>query len=318
MGNVGIIGGGPWGLALAAAAARAGSSTLLYTRRAQDKSSAPIPDGVKTTQSMADLPKHARLLVLATPSAVIEDIAKELGRHTDGSHYVVHGIRGLAGEDGTETVSDILRRLTPLRRMGALGGPVLASDLAAGNPSVIVCGSRFPEVNDVFVEGFGCNVLRIYKTNDLRGLEWASALVGVLAIAVGYAQGLGMNSGLLAALITRSVTEASRLAAAAGGEERTLLGLAGYGDLLASTNQIERPEVAFGRLLAKGKSREDALATVGMRVEAVELVPKLIAFGDKHKVRAPIFHSMASAILDGKPAQHLLEDLMTMPVEDRA
>jgi glycerol-3-phosphate dehydrogenase (NAD(P)+) len=314
MANVGIIGGGPWGLALAAAAARAGSFTLLYTRRTQDK---PL-EGVKTTQTMADLPKHARLLVLATPSAVIEDVAKELGRHTDGSHYVVHGIRGLAGEDGTETVSDIIRRTTPVRRTGALGGPVLASDLAAGRPSVIVCGSRFPEVTDMFVDGLGSSVLRIYKTGDLRGLEWASALVGVLAIAVGYVQGLGISSGLLAAFITRSVGEASRLAAAAGGDERTLLGLAGYGDLLASTNQTERPEVVFGHLLATGKSRAEALTAVGMRVEAVELLPKLVAFSDKHRVRAPIFHSMASAVLEGKHAQHLLDDLMTRPVEDRA
>jgi glycerol-3-phosphate dehydrogenase (NAD(P)+) len=314
MASVGIIGGGPWGLALAAAAARAGSSTLLFTRRAQDSTA----EGVRTTAELSDLPKHARLLVIATPSAVIEEIAKDLGKHTDGSHYIVHGIRGLAGEDGTETVSDILRRTTPVRRTGALGGPVLASDLAAGRPSVIVCGSRFPEVNDAFIDGFGSNVLRIYKTNDLRGLEWASALVGVLAIAVGYAQGLGMNSGLLAAFITRSVGEAARLASAAGGDERTLLGLAGYGDLLASTNQTERPEVVFGRLLASGKSRADALSAVGMRVEAVELVPKLVAFADKHKVRAPIFHSMSSAILEGKPAEHLLDDLMTRPVEERA
>jgi glycerol-3-phosphate dehydrogenase (NAD(P)+) len=273
---------------------------------------------VRTTQKLSDLPKHARLLVLATPSAVVTDIATELGPHVDGSHYLVHGIRGLAGADGTETVSDVLRGMTAVRRVGALGGPVLASDLAAGRPSVIVCGSRFPEVTDVFIDGFGSSVLRIYKTADLRGLEWASALVGVLAIAVGYAQGLGMNSGLLAAFITRSIGEASRLAAAAGGDERTLLGLAGYGDLLASTNQSERPEVAFGRMLAGGKSREESLAAVGMRVEAVELVPKLIAFADKHKVRTPIFHAMGGAILEGKAAEHLLDDLMTRPVEERA
>ena len=314
MANVGIIGGGPWGIALAAAAARAGSNTLLFTRRAQDNA----PEGIKLTAHLADLPKHARLIVMATPSAVVTDVAKELGDHMDGSHYVVHGIRGFSGPDGTETVSDIIRTTTPARRVGALGGPVLASDLAAGKPSVIVCGSRFPEVNDVFVDAFGSSALRIYKTNDLRGLEWASALVGVLAIAVGYAQGLGMNAGILAAFITRGVGEASRLAAAAGGEERTLLGLAGYGDLLASTSQNERPEVVFGRMLASGKSRTDSLQSLGMRVEAVELVPRIVAFADKNKVRTPIFHAMASAVLEGKAAEHLLNDLMTRPVEERA
>jgi glycerol-3-phosphate dehydrogenase (NAD(P)+) len=212
----------------------------------------------------------------------------------------------------------VVREMTPCRRVGALGGPVLASDLAAGKPSVMVCGARFPEVTDAFADAFASSTLRVYKTQDLRGLEWGAALVGVLAIAVGYAQGLGMNSGLLAAFITRSVNEASRVAAAAGGDERTLLGLAGYGDLLASTSQTERPEVVLGRMLATGKSRAQALETVGMRVEAVSLVPKIVAFADKNRVRTPIFHSISSAILEGKSADHVLEDLMTRPVEERA
>jgi glycerol-3-phosphate dehydrogenase (NAD(P)+) len=312
--KVSVVGGGPWGVALASAAARAKSDTLLFSRRAHERDVA----GAKTTQSLAEIAKHARLIILATPSAVVGDVAKELGAHIDGSHYIVHGVRGLAGDDGTETVSDVVRAMTPARRVGALGGPVLASDLAAGSPSVIVCGARFPEVTDVFADAFGSPTLRIYKTNDLRGLEWASALVGVLAIAVGYAQGLGMGSGLLAAFTTRSIAEASRVAAAAGGEERTLLGLAGYGDLLASTNQTERPEVVLGRLLATGKSRAQALEQVGMRVEAVSLVPKIVAFAEKNRVRTPIFHSISSGILEGKKAEHLLEDLMTRPVEERA
>jgi glycerol-3-phosphate dehydrogenase (NAD(P)+) len=320
--KVGVIGGGPWGIALASAAVRAKSDTLLFSRRAQERDVA----GVKTTQSLSDIAKHARLIVLATPTGVVAEVAKELGGHIDGSHYLVHGVRGLVdaasmphlGADELETVSDVLREMTPSRRVGALGGPVLVSDLAAAKPSVMVCGSRFPEVSDAFADAFGSPTLRVYKTQDLRGLEWGSALVGVLAIAVGYAQGLGMHSGLLAAFITRSVNEASRVAAAAGGDERTLLGLAGYGDLLASTSQTERPEVMLGRMLATGKSRAQALDAVGMRVEAVSLVPKVVAFADKNRVRTPIFHSISSAILEGKSPEHVLEDLMTRPVEERA
>jgi len=312
--SVSIIGGGAWGVALAAAAARAGASSLLYTRRTTNGA---LPDGVKTTASLAEAAKHARLLVLAVPSGAAAEVARELGDHTGGAHYVVHGVRGLSGE-ALETISEVVRKETPVRRVGALGGPALSDDLLHGRPSVIVCGSLFPEVTESFTQGFGSPTLRVYPTNDLVGLEWASALVGGLTIAVGFAQGIGMSAGLVAAFISRSVGEASRIAAAAGGEEKTLLGLAGYGDLLASTSQMERPEVILGRELAKGTKLADAMGAAKLRVEAIELVPRVVAFAERHKVRAPIFKALGEGILGGKGAEALLKDLMSQPIAESA
>ncbi len=308
--SVSIIGGGAWGLALAAAAARAGTKTALCSRR---PANARI-EGIEIVKEIEVAARRARLVVLAVPSGVSAEVARELGDHTSGESYVVHGVRGLYG-DTLKTISDVVRDETPVRRVGAVGGPTLADDLLHGRPAVIVCGSRFPEVTEAFSAAFGSPTLRVYPTLDLRGLEWGSALVGALTIAVGYAQGLGMGPGLVAAFISRSITEASRIAAAAGGQESTLLGLAGYGDLLASTSQDDRPEVVLGRALAKGASLADALALAKLRVEALELAPLVVAFAEKHKVRAPIFHAIAQGILTGKGAASILGDLMSAPIE---
>ncbi len=314
--SVSIIGGGAWGIALAAAAARAGTNVLLYSRRAAGGDGS-LPSGVAATSSLAHAAKHARLLVLAVPSGAAAEVSRELGDHTDGAHYVVHGVRGLWG-DALATISEVVREETPVRRVGALGGPALSDDLHHGRPSVIVCGSHFPEVIEHFTKTFTSPTLRVYPTNDLVGLEWASALVGGLTIAVGFAQGIGMSAGLVAAFISRSVGEASRIAAAAGGEEKTLLGLAGYGDLLASTSQVERPEVILGRELAKGVKLEGAMAAAKLRVEAIELVPRIVAFAERNKVRAPIFKALGDGILGGKGAEAILKDLMSQPIAESA
>ena len=110
--------------------------------------------------------------------------------------------------------------------------------------------------------------LRVWATPDLKGLEWASALVGCLSIGVGFAEEAGAGPGLVAALISRGVDEAARIMVAAGGEERTMVGLGGYGGLLASIALEDRPEVAVGRALAQGVLLEDALARVQLRIEA--------------------------------------------------
>jgi glycerol-3-phosphate dehydrogenase (NAD(P)+) len=273
---------------------------------------------------MRDVGKRARLVLLAVPSTHAREVARSLGDVLDGHHLVVHGVRGLAsterphGASAMETVSDIVRSETPARRVGALGGPALASDLSAGRPTVMVCGSRYPEVNRAVCSAFGSPSVRIYTTEDLLGLEWASALVGCLAIGVGYAQGIGLSPGLTAAVITRSVQEAARIAEAAGGEEHTLLGLAGYGDLLASVSQRERPEVVVGEALAKGSSLDEALREVGERVEAVELIPRIVAWADANGVRCPIFGALTRGVLTKQSPEAIVQELMTGPVEDRA
>jgi glycerol-3-phosphate dehydrogenase (NAD(P)+) len=235
----------------------------------------------------------------------------------DGSHYLVHGVRGLEGDD-LKTIADVFREETPARRTGALGGPALAHDLQAGLPAVLVVGSRYPEVSESVTSTFGSPTLRIYPTTDLRGLEWASALVGCLTIAVGYAQALHTSPGLIAALISRAIGEASRIAAAAGGEEGTLLGLAGYGDLLASITQSERPEVLIGTALGKGKARDEASKSAPLSSEALELIPRVARWAEETGVRAPIFKALAAGVTDAKKGDSILHELMTLPIEGRA
>lgn len=300
--SVGVVGGGPWGVALALAASRTGADVVLCTRREHPEGER----GLNVTRSYADVAK-ARMLVIAVPSAVARTVLRALGDHVDGSHIVIHGVRGL-GNERLETISDIVREETPARRLGALGGPVQADELTAGRPSAMVCGSRFPEVIAAATRAFQSSSLRVYPTPDLRGLEWASALIGCLAIGVGYAEQAGAGPGLVAALISRGVDEAARLAAAAGAEERTMLGLGGYGDLLASIALEDRPEVLIGKALARGASLEAAVVEARLRVEAIPLIPRVVAFARESRVPATTFEALAD-VLRGAPSEEVIEKM---------
>jgi glycerol-3-phosphate dehydrogenase (NAD(P)+) len=277
--TVAVIGGGPWGLALAGAAARAGTKTWLYSRKERRRDGA-LPTGVAQARDYREVGEVARLIILAVPSQTAGEVAYALGDSLDGRHLVVHAIRGLA-KDTMTPLSELIRRESPVRRVGAIGGPTL----------------------------------RLYETDDLRGLEWASALVGCLMIGVGYAKASGFGAGLVAAFISRGVQEAGRIAAAAGGDERTLLGLAGYGDLLASVEQPGRPEIVLGTALAAGKTLDQAKEEAKHRIEALDLIPRVAEWAALHKVKAPIFNALANGILASAPASEVVHLLMTSPVE---
>jgi glycerol-3-phosphate dehydrogenase (NAD(P)+) len=323
MKRLSVVGGGAWGVALATAAHSAGSDVLLYSRRPHGD----LPDAVKTTHDLGALAAHAWTILLAVPSKNVRDLARELGDHLDGRHILVHGIRGLVPRPSTDpswegeelaTIAHVLREETPARKFGALGGPVLTDELAKGQPSVLVAASHYPEVLESVKSLLGGTNVRIYTTDDLTGLEWASALVSILAIAMGFARGAGVGAGLVSAFAIRGVHESARIAHAAGAQERTFLGLGGFGDLLAAMSQDARPEVRLGEALAKGASIESVLAELGQRIEAVELAPRVKEFAERHKVAAPIVSTIADGILGRKSVPELLQRLMTAPISGYA
>jgi glycerol-3-phosphate dehydrogenase (NAD(P)+) len=284
-------------MSLARAARRAGATTTLLSRRHADGD----VKGIRLTSELAVL-AEAPLIIIAVPSKMARIIARDLGDHVDGAHLLVHGIRGLSGDD-LATISQILREETPARRLGALAGPVQADELNDGRPSAMVVGSEFNDVTSAVKSALESDWLQVHTTRDLLGLEWASALVGCLSIGVGYAQAHpDVSPGLLAALISRAVDEAAAIAAAAGAQERTLYGLAGYGDLLASMALHDRPEVVLGRELATGANLEEAQAKARLRIEAIELVPRVVRFAQLHGVRCEVFEALGAIIGgDGAP-----------------
>ncbi|MGC4122426.1 MAG: hypothetical protein QM765_49180 [Myxococcales bacterium] len=305
--TIGIMGGGRWGLALAVAAKAAGNKALICSRRDAGLSG---NESIQVTADAKLLGQRCMLILFAVPSGAARAAAASLGEAVDGRHLVVHAVRGLSDE-GLLPVSEILRQETPVRRVGAMAGPVLAEDLLRSEPASVVAASRYPEVLDAVQRGLGSSTLRVSETDDLVGLEWASALVGALLVGLGFARGVGLSPGLLAGLMTRAMHEAARIGVAAGGHESTFFGIAGFGDLMAAMGQEQRPEVRFGRSLAAGTPPATALAQVESRIEAVELVPRVIAFAREHGVSAPVFTALASVLEGRADPGKVLAELMT-------
>jgi glycerol-3-phosphate dehydrogenase (NAD(P)+) len=297
--DVGVLGGGPWGKALALAARRAGNHVVLCTRREHDDDLGDI----QLTPRLDELAR-CRLLLLAVPSNQVRWVAHQLGDHVDGSHLLVHGVRGLSAKR-LNTISQILRDETPTRRVGALGGPVQADELTQNQHTVVMVGSRYSEVRRAVNAALRSPCLLVYETDDLKGLEWASALVGCLSIVLGFVQGAKATPGLLAALISRGVDEAALIAAAAGADKQTLYGLAGYGDLLASLALPQRPEMVLGRGLAAGLELAEAQQKAQLRVEAIDLIPRIVRFANEHHLRCDVFEALVG-ILEGHSAADIV------------
>lgn len=265
--TVGIVGGGHLGLALSAMLGRAGRSALLWSPseeavseiNGQRKSSVmpelELPESVAATADPRELAKKARLLVVTASSHDVREKLAALGGAVDGSHLAVHAIGAFCAPDDLR-VSQVISQETAILRTGVLAGPSMAGFLATGRGTSLLCASEFDEVTSECRRLLALPpMLRLYRGRDLVGAELASALSLVYTIAIGLADALDVGIGIRAVLVTRAISEMSRLGASVGADAKTFYGLAGLGNLLVRTSvegQKQAPSYRLGQELVRG------------------------------------------------------------------
>jgi len=305
--SLGVVGGGGFGQALAHAALRTGHRVHLWSRR-----ELPAVERLTVTHDLAAV-ATADLIFVAVPSSHVVETAKALGEHLEGRHLVVHVSRGLVG-DRLDTVSKVLRTQTAARRVGCLAGPLGADTLRDGLPGGGVIGTAFPEVAAAVCEVVSGPSLRIYETDDVLGVELSSALVGLLALSLGFAQELGFGPGTLSVLMTRGLAEVTRFGVALGADARTFSGMAGVGDMMAAAFGDTRPEVLLGRSLARGRSPEDAAREAGAYVEGVQIARRVASRAKQLGIETPIADAIAQVVEGTLTPRGALEHLMQRKV----
>lgn len=290
---VGIVGGGSFGVGLAEAIERHGGEAIVWSRKPRDVDAAHV----RTTTDVNEL-AHCELVFVVVPSMYVPVVAPSLALALDGRHLLVHVSRGLIGES-LETVSRHLSKHTPARRVGCLAGPINAEVLARGIPGGGVVGSGFPEVAVAVREAIGGATLRLYATDDTVGVEVASAMVGLLALAAGFCLESKISPSALATMMSRGLDEAARVGVRLGAREETFHGLAGAGDLYAAIAGDDRAELRLGRALAHSSDLDAAGREAGAYIEGVTIARRVASYAAKMGLDAPIASVIAS-VLEGR------------------
>jgi glycerol-3-phosphate dehydrogenase (NAD(P)+) len=182
-----------------------------------------------------------------------------------------------------------------------LSGPSFALEVARGLPTAVLAASSDAAAAAHVQECFRGPSFRLYRSDDVAGVELGGALKNVIAIAAGVVEGLGLGHNSLAALITRGLAEISRVAGAEGGRRETLAGLSGLGDLVLTCTGDSSRNRQVGLALGRGRSLQEVLAGMRMVAEGVRTTGAALALGARHGIELPIAAQMA-AVMEGRRA----------------
>lgn len=323
--NIGVVGAGAWGTALAIAAAQAGRNVTLWAREAdlvaQMQGSAEngiylpgvkIPSGVVATGDIATAAK-ADALLLVVPAQHLRTSLRDITRHVSKGTPLVLCAKGIEKTTG-ELLTEILSEAAPDCEPAILSGPSFAKDVARNMPTAVTIAARM-DIALKLQAALGHATFRPYASDDIVGVALGGAAKNVYAIASGIVDGMGLGESARAALIARSFAELTRLGTALGAKPETLMGLSGLGDLVLTATSKSSRNFSFGHALGQGRTLRELDAPGHALAEGVETAPAIVKRAKKEGIELPIAEAVAS-VLDGSlPLGEVVLRLMSRPLK---
>jgi len=319
-----VFGAGSWGTAFASILADAGNEVRVWGRRPElvaqlndgvNEDYLPgfsLPSGISASSDPAEVTDGAEIIVLSVPSQTLRANLADWGHLLGRDAIVISLMKGI--ELGTtKRMSEVIAEAGGVdpERIGVVSGPNLAREITDRQPAATVVACPDAQAAEKVAACCSTSYFRPYTSTDVIGAEMGGAVKNVIALAVGIAQGLQLGDNTKASIITRGLAEITRLSVALGADPRTLAGLAGVGDLIATCMSPLSRNHSFGVKLGQGMSVEQVIAETKQTAEGVKSCASILDLARAHGVDVPITEQVNNAVHHGASAEEIVRELLS-------
>ena len=322
MKNIGILGGGSWGTAIANVLGNKNFELDFYMRDGktaaqinEDRVNKKYLPGITLSTNIdvgTDLEKACadkKFLVFAVPTNSARTVANEIKDFIEPETIIINLAKGI--EENTHLrVSEIIGEVLPENPFVTLSGPSHAEEVARDVPTAVVAASKDIEIAQIVQDLFLTDMFRVYTNTDLVGVEIGGALKNIIALAAGMNDGLKYGDNTKAMLMTRGTYEMSKLGIKLGANPHTFNGLTGIGDLIVTCTSMHSRNRRCGLYIGEGMKVEDAIKKVGMVVEGIKTTKSAYELSKQYGVEMPITEKLYHVLYEGYDAKKAVLALM--------
>jgi glycerol-3-phosphate dehydrogenase (NAD(P)+) len=324
LGNISFLGCGSWGGALGYVVAKKGVPVTMWhrnqeivrllteTRTHYLVPSLTFPDNVVFTSDIYEAIHGTDMIILALPSHSIRGLLQSYKDIWKEYHTFVNVSKGIE-IDTLTTVSEVIKDVmgSPYTKIVTLSGPSHAEEVILGHPTTLVSASPNTEDAVAVQKLFSNETIRTYVNSDIKGVELGGSIKNVIAIAAGISDGIGYGDNTKAALITRGMTEISRLGVAMGGSIKTFSGLSGIGDLMVTCFSKHSRNRYVGEEIGKGKLLTEILKEMSMIAEGINTAESVYRLSKKYRISMPISQAIYEILFKEKDPNTSIYKLMS-------
>ncbi len=336
--EIGVIGAGSWGTALAILLAQKGFSVTLWVRRTAycEKIAAAgenidylpgisFPPLLQLTSNLKQAVSHKEIIVMSVPSHAVAETSRSIDVYINSKPIIVNTAKGLI-EGSLRRLSQVICDNLPLHqsqcRVAVLSGPNHAEEVSRFIPTASVVAAEEKLVAEQIQDIFMTPYFRVYTNPDVIGVELGGALKNIIAIAYGVCEGLGYGDNTKAALITRGLVEITRLGRAMGARSATFSGLTGVGDLFVTCTSRYSRNRYVGLMLGQGKKLKEITDSMLMVAEGIKTAKAALLLSMHYGIKMPITAEVCAIMFEGRKPEDAVKNLMqrekTFEIEETA
>lgn len=322
--NIGVLGAGSWGTALAKVLHENGHKVTLWSRNQEqvkeinqhhtNKKYLPetlLPEGIVATTDLKQTVNND-VLLFVVPTKAIRSLARQIEGMIKEPKLIIHASKGLEQNTYKRLSTILAEEISTKNRKAivALSGPSHAEEVVARDITTITSASENEEAAKFVQQLFLNDYFRVYSNTDIIGVELGAALKNIIALAAGTISGLGYGDNAKSALVTRGLAEITRLGVALGADPLTFMGLSGVGDLVVTCTSPHSRNWRAGNLLGKGESIDSILSNMGMVVEGVSTAKAAYELAKEYRIDMPITRAVYKVVYEDAEVKYVIMDLM--------
>ncbi|MEY4994598.1 MAG: hypothetical protein RLZ65_447 [Actinomycetota bacterium] len=308
-----VLGAGSWGTTIAKVIADGGNEVTLWSRRedlAEEINQKhrnvdylpgiDLPKNLLATSNLESALSDAEQVYLAVPAQSLRENLVSWAPSIPKDAILVSLMKGVELGTGLR-MSEVIEEVTgaPKSRIAVVSGPNLALEIAKGEPAAAVCACSDADRAAQVAQVCSSDYFTVFTNNDVIGTELGGVLKNLIAVAIGIVSGLGYGQNTKASIMTRGLAEITKFAVIQGAKRKTLFGLAGLGDLIATSESSLSRNFRAGEMLGQGFSKDEVVRKLKQTAEGLTSVAPVLELAGQHGIEMPIV-SQVQDVLEGR------------------
>ena len=314
--NVAIIGTGAYGMALASIFYDNKCSIKMWTNSEEernlllkegksDKVDFVIPKDIVISTDMKEVVDKANLIMIAIPAKFLDTTSKELKKYYNSKQVVCIASKGIE-QHTCRFLYDVIRDNIRTSNIAIISGGTFAVDIVYKVPIGLTLATKSNYAKDVVIKGMRNDYVKLRHTRDVIGTEICGSIKNVIAISSGILDGMGYPISTSSMFITESLHDIKDLIKALGGNKKTILSFAGFGDLLLTCTSVKSRNYTLGKIIGEGKSKEEIDKYIeSTTIEGLYTLMSIRKLIKNKKIKMPIIDLTYDIIINGKSPDEL-------------